>query len=67
MGRRHENFYWECSPHVVRVEDDPTDPDRVIVTDICRNRASMTIASFHGTCRLADDVEMLSTRVGWDG
>jgi hypothetical protein len=56
-----------CTVPVVRVEDDPNDPDRVIVTDGGRNRANMTIRSYYATCRLAVGAEVLSTRLfGWD-
>ena len=49
---------------IVRIEDDPHDPDRVIVTDRLKNRASMTTAAVLATCRFAHDVEI---RIGWDG
>lgn len=42
-----------CRTVVVRVEPDPNDPNRVIVTDAARNRANMTVRAFENTCVLA--------------
>jgi hypothetical protein len=50
---------------VVRVEDDPGDPDRVIVTDRAGNRASMTVKSCTAVCVLTDDVQLFTIRIGW--
>lgn len=45
---------------VVRVEDDPADPMRVIVTDAHGNRANMSISSFWATCSLAPGAQNLT-------
>ena len=56
---------WAVS--VVRVEDDPNNLTRVIITDKRGNRANMTIDGYYATCRLAPGAQMLSTRLfGWE-
>jgi hypothetical protein len=49
-----------------RIEDDPGDRDRVIVYDDAGNRASMTAYACMCTCAFADEIELLTDRVGWD-
>lgn len=48
---------------VVRVDDDPDNPDRVIVRDTTGNRATMTLTAFWVTCRFAPGAVVDSRRV----
>jgi hypothetical protein len=63
MRHNLHELTWEQRKPVTRVEDDPNDLTQVIVTDATRNRASMTISSFLATCRLAEDAQILATRL----
>jgi hypothetical protein len=53
------------SPLIIRVEDDPVDRTRVVVTDENNNRATMTAYSAMTTCRFATNVELALTWTGW--
>jgi hypothetical protein len=63
MRHNLHELTWEQRKPVTRVEDDPNDLTRVIVTDATRSRANMTISSFLATCRLAEGAEILTMRL----
>jgi hypothetical protein len=48
---------------VVLIDDDPHHEDRVVVVDTGRNRATMSVAAFWATCRLAPGAKVNSVRL----
>lgn len=48
---------------VVLIEDDPRNEDRVVVVDVGRNRATMSVAAFWATCRLAPGAKVNTVRL----
>ena len=53
---------------IVKIVDDPRDPNRVIVTDIAGNRANCELPHLAGVLVFADDIDLSgTTRIGWDG
>lgn len=61
--RRGCRYLVSRTTRVIRVVDDPTDHDRVIVTDMRGNRASMTVISYQMTCVLAPGAEVDTLRI----
>lgn len=53
---------------VTRIEDDPDDTERVILTDTTGNRHNVRVDGIAPLLAFADGIDLSeTTRIGWDG